>query len=95
MVLSFADSFVRASSAETNVTATSDSQPAGTVSRPPWVKAVENFDVLPRTLYPILPPPQPYSAGVQPANTSRCSSSVTMAADTVMSHVQQYEDEEE
>ncbi|KAG9040662.1 hypothetical protein FS837_000328, partial [Tulasnella sp. UAMH 9824] len=102
MVLSFANSFVRSSSTETNATANGNVPSATIDSRPPWVKAVENPDVLPRHLYPILPPAQPYDARVQPYDArgqpiimSRYSSSATMTAETVMSDAQLYEDEDE
>lgn len=65
------------------------------VARPPWVKEIENPEVLPRSLYPLLPPPQLYNARVQPITMSRCSSSSTMAADSVMGDAQLYADEDE
>ncbi|KAG8912463.1 hypothetical protein FRC00_004463, partial [Tulasnella sp. 408] len=63
-------------------------------SRPPWVNDVLDA-ALPRSLYPILPPPQPYYARAQPIAISRSFSSANTDSDTTMADVQRYEDEDD
>ncbi|KAG9040651.1 hypothetical protein FS837_000361 [Tulasnella sp. UAMH 9824] len=91
MVLAFSSSFVRSSSTETNAT---NVPFAATVSQPAPVNAVWDA-ALPRSLYPILPPPQPYYARAQPLAMSRSFSSTNTDSDTTMTEVQRYEDEDD
>ncbi|KIO27958.1 hypothetical protein M407DRAFT_7058 [Tulasnella calospora MUT 4182] len=59
---------------------------------PPWIQSVHN--PLPRSLYPILPPPTPYYAPTKPV-TMFCSSSTTSSdSDTAMMDTQDYEEGE-
>ncbi|KAG8936015.1 hypothetical protein FRC00_009976 [Tulasnella sp. 408] len=95
MAMFFSSSSVRSSSIETHAAFYTDVQPAATAPRPPWFKAVEDYDALPRSLYPILPPPHPYYARAHPIVLSRCSSSITTYRDASMMEVQNYEDEDE
>ncbi|KAG8959665.1 hypothetical protein FRC00_001358 [Tulasnella sp. 408] len=94
MVLSFSDSFVRSSSTETNVTVNANVPFAATVSMPPWVNGVWDA-ALPRSLYPILPPPHPYYAGAQPLAMHRFFSSTKTDSDASMTEAQRYDDEDE
>ncbi|KAG8961555.1 hypothetical protein FRC00_011912 [Tulasnella sp. 408] len=62
---------------------------------PPWAKSGLNYTSLPRSLYPILPPPSPYYVRVQPVAMSRASSSTRSDSDTAMTDVQNCEDQDE
>ncbi|KAG8899748.1 hypothetical protein FRC00_000982 [Tulasnella sp. 408] len=94
MVLSFSDSFVRSSSTETNVAVNANVPFAATVPRPPWVNEVWDA-ALPRSLYPILPPPHPYYARAQPLAMHRSFSSTNTDSDTTMTEAQRYDDEDD
>ncbi|KAG9041871.1 hypothetical protein FS837_011635 [Tulasnella sp. UAMH 9824] len=91
MVMYYPGSFVRSSS-ETNDAANTDVQPAATLPMPPWTKPVPNYDQLPRSLYP---PPRLYYARARSGVMLSSSSSTNTETDTVMSDVQNYDDEGE
>ncbi|KAG9045352.1 hypothetical protein FS837_006450, partial [Tulasnella sp. UAMH 9824] len=66
MFMFYSSSSVGSSSAETNSTAINDVEPARGGFVFPCLKSNQPADVLPRSLYPILPPPTPYRAAQAP-----------------------------
>ncbi|KAG8921987.1 hypothetical protein FRC00_007969, partial [Tulasnella sp. 408] len=55
---------------------------------PPWAKAVLNYDELPSSPYPILPPPKIYFSRAQSRVKLPSSSSTNTETDTVTSNAQ-------
>ncbi|KAG8953385.1 hypothetical protein FRC00_006348, partial [Tulasnella sp. 408] len=62
---------------------------------PPWAQAGLNYDKLPSSPYPILPPPKIYFSRAQSRAMLPSSSSTNTETDTVMSNAQDYDDEGE
>ncbi|KAG8944424.1 hypothetical protein FRC04_001798 [Tulasnella sp. 424] len=91
MPASFPSSFVRASAAE-HLATTSESTMRVALSL--WLRPLNGYDPLTRSLYPILPPPVPYIP-VQPIVIYRSSSNTGTDYDTVMADADYNEGESE